>query len=192
MKQEKYRILVRLISGFLCMWPIILYGDTALFFFRPFAESQHHPALNVQRTLRGLCREQSHAIKREDAWRCYADGKVYDPCFVKQYGSQEEAVCAESPWSEKGIKIALEYPVDNATHKTLDMSRTLPWAIELQNGERCLPHDSDEVIDGLAIRYKCNNEALLIGHLQRCKTTWSMLEHKSGRSNTVEIANAWF
>lgn len=31
----------------------------------------------------GQCYEQSHIIIREDAWRCQAEGQLFDPCFVK-------------------------------------------------------------------------------------------------------------
>jgi hypothetical protein len=166
--------------------------DTELKLYRPF-ESVSQSILDGQHALTGVCSQQSQRIKREDAWRCLAEGKVYDPCFIKQYGSHQQALCPQSPWSQEGVLLTLSSPVDNSQHAKLDMSRTYPWGIELVDGEKCLALDEGSYTEGLPIHYQCTNLTQLIGHLQRCKVEWTML-HKAmeGQVDTVVIAKAWF
>ncbi|WP_242602149.1 hypothetical protein [Legionella nagasakiensis] len=174
-------------------WPASLFAnDTELLFYRPFAETSHHPTLIIDRKTSGFCRQQSQLIVREDAWKCMAEGKIYDPCFVKRFGLNDEAVCTESPWSGHGIKITVNYPLDDSMHEKLDISNAYPWAVELVDGEQCLAVTTDDMYDGLNVRYRCNNNTSLIGRIQRCTTTWTMLQRNAQGTSTVQIAKAWF
>ncbi|GGI81540.1 hypothetical protein GCM10007966_07490 [Legionella impletisoli] len=174
------------------IWSSSLFSDTVLHLYRPYAGSEHHPAPKVSEVLDGHCRDQSHHIKREDAWRCYAAGKVFDPCFIKRFSSQHEVICPESPWMNKAVKIRTDTTLDDQSHERLDMALTYPWAVELENGMRCISDDLEEVINGLPVHYRCEDGSFLIGHLQRCKALWSMLNDVHGSPSTVNIAKAWF
>ncbi|AHE67381.1 hypothetical protein [Legionella oakridgensis] len=190
-KNDSTRWIRRLLV--LTMWPAALLAeDTELLFYRPFAETTHHPSLIIGRNVKGHCRQQSQLIVREDAWQCMAEGKMYDPCFVKRFGPNNEAVCTESPWAGQGIKITVDMPLDDRMHKSLDISKAYPWAIELSHGEHCLAVVPTEVYDGLDVHYHCNNEATLFGRIQRCATTWTVLQRTSQGTSTVEITKAWF
>ncbi len=163
--------------------------DTAIRLYRPYANTT--PV--IKKAVQGNCWQQSARIKREDAWRCVADGTTYDPCFVKEHGDHKEAVCPESPWATSNINILLSAPVDNAHHVTLDISQAYPWGVELVNGEKCLAIDQGEMHDGLVVRYRCDSHHVLFGYLQRCKTPWTMLQKQQGGNvETVVIATAWF
>ncbi len=167
-------------------------GDTELSLYRPLTETDTHPAVERVIKKNGQCLTQSERIKREDAWHCEAEGIVYDPCFVAPYGSHLEAICPESPWSHQGVQISVASPLDNSNHQTLDMSRTYPWAIELTNGEKCEAVVTTKEYDGLPVRYRCEKQSELIGHVQRCNSTWKILQHAANGVDTVEIAKAWF
>jgi hypothetical protein len=180
---------------FAILWatPLILIADdTELSLYRPLTDTTNHVPLTVVESKRGECHLQSQLIKREDAWRCVAEGKVYDPCFVPRFGSYLEAFCSESPWSHQGVRITVVAPLDNSQHEALDMSQTFPWAVELINGEKCKAIDINEQYDGLPVRYRCDSQATLIGHVQRCENTWKMLQHASNGVDTVQIKKAWF
>lgn len=166
--------------------------DTELNFYRPLNDTLKHPPIINAPTKTGDCWQQSKLIKREDAWRCKADGAVYDPCFVQLYGAHLEAICPESPWSNRGVKITVAAPLNNNHHEPLDMSRTLPWALELASGERCQAIDTNEQFDGLPVRYRCEQQSALIGHVQRCESMWKILQHAQNKVDTVKIAKAWF
>lgn len=167
-------------------------NDTILKLYRPYGEATDQVMPKVKRSVIGDCFTQSHIIVREDAWRCEAEGKTYDPCFVKAGNNRMEAVCPQSPWVGDSVQIKAVTSLNNEQNIMLDMSRAYPWGMELSNGERCLAMQEKKQYEELPIRYRCTNKNLLIGHLQRCKTTWSMLEKTSQGIVMVEIAKAWF
>ena len=175
------------------LWSTSLFStDTELRLYRPMTQTPNHPQLHIVAKKTGECAEQSHRIKREDAWHCVADNQVYDPCFVQRFGTHLEAVCLYSPWSTKAIQIVVNHPLDETSQETLDMSTTFPWAVELNHGERCYSIESKILYDHLPVRYRCDNEAVLIGHVQRCDPEWKMLQHNAQGISTVEIIKAWF
>jgi hypothetical protein len=167
-------------------------SDTVLKLYRPYGEVTEQIAPIVKQTLSGHCLTQSRLILREDAWRCEAEGKIYDPCFVKAGNNRTEALCPQSPWVGDSVQIMVPTPLNNELHQTLDMSQAYPWGIELSNGERCLAIHSVKLYDEMLVRYRCANQNLLVGHLQRCKNIWSMLEKTPQGVVTVELTRAWF
>ncbi|CAM2861899.1 hypothetical protein [Legionella worsleiensis] len=182
---------VLMVSLFFCSF-LVSAEDTVLKLYRPFGDVVEQIAPVITKKLSGACFTQSKLIVREDAWRCQAHGVIYDPCFVKAGSKKMEALCPQSPWQSDSVLIEVSAPLNNQYHTPLDMSRTLPWAIELTNGEHCQAIDTPEVFDSMPIRYLCDNEHALVGYLQRCKTAWSMLEKTPQGVVTVELSKAWF
>jgi len=176
---------------FFCTF-IVKADDTVLKLYRPFGDVTDQISPTIKISLTGNCFAQSRVIIREDAWRCESEGKIYDPCFVKAGNDRKEAVCPQSPWVGDSVEIVVNSPLNNEQNTTLDMSRTFPWAIELTNGEHCQAIDTNELYDSMPIRYKCTDNNLLFGYLQRCKTAWSMLEKRPEGVVTVTLAKAWF
>ena len=166
--------------------------DTVLKLYRPFGEVTEQAVPVIKNSLTGQCTGQSQLILREDAWRCEAGGKTFDPCFVKAGTKQTEALCPQSPWVGDSVNITVNAPLDNEQHQTLDMSQAYPWGVELANGERCLAMSSNETYDQMPVRYRCTNKNRLVGHLQRCKNVWSMLEKTPEGVVTAELVKAWF
>lgn len=165
-------------------------NDTVLKLYRPFGEVVEQVAPVVKTRMVGECDTQSQLILREDAWRCLAKGRVFDPCFVK--AGARQAICPQSPWAADSVQIDMNDSLNNEHHIPLDMSRAYPWAVELVNGEQCQAVSSSEVYDAMPVRYRCGNSNMLIGYLQRCKTTWSMLEKTPKGVVTVEFRKVWF
>jgi hypothetical protein len=177
---------------FFCCPFVVEAADTVLKLYRPYGEVENQVAPIIKKSVLGHCSTQSHVILREDAWRCKSEGTIYDPCFVKAGEHRTEAVCPQSPWVGDSIQIKVSTPLNNELNQGLDMSQAYPWGIELSNGERCLAIDSKKLYDEMPIRYRCANKNLLVGHLQRCKSVWSMLEKRSEGIITVELVKAWF
>lgn len=182
----------RVLVVMLCFCSFVAADDTVLKLYRPFGEVTAQAPLIVKSKLFGRCIGQSQLIVREDAWRCEAGGRVYDPCFVKSGGNKKKAVCPQSPWTGDSVQVSVPSPLNNERHIGLDMSRAFPWAIELANGEYCQAIDPNSVYDGMPVRYRCSGTNVLIGYLQRCKAVWSMLEKTPGGVDTVELIKAWF
>ena len=185
------RIIVYLLviySGLLCAKE-----ETKISYYRPYAKTNKHPEPFITATHIGKCNLQSARIKRKDAWHCKSeDGLIYDPCFSKRFGSTSTVICPRTPWSANSIQLTLTTPLDNRFHVGLDMSRTAPWAIALSTGERCMSIKSTAQMDGLQVTYQCKEGGVLLGEVQRCATTWSILKHDNLGLSMVEIANAWF
>lgn len=171
---------------------VVAADETVLRLYRPFGDVTEQASPQVKEKIYGECYSQSQLIVREDAWRCSAKGHVYDPCFVKSGPNRTEALCPQSPWSGESVLITVTQPLNNENNKTLDMSRTYPWGIELTNGEHCHAINSGKIYDEMPVRYRCTNKNYLVGHLQRCKSTWSMLEKTPQGVVTVELSKAWF
>ncbi len=139
----------------------------------------------------GDCVEQSHTIKREDAWRCRQNSTIYDPCFVQQGGGSGKAVCFQSPWDRHALTLAFAKAHNNYAFETLDISKTDPWGVELANGIKCQATASSKEIE--PVKYRCSNNTVLFGHLQRCNPEWSILQKDSfGHVTTATIEQAWF
>ncbi len=178
---------------FVILWSMAVFAeDTELNLYRPTTDVTEHLPIEIVAKKSGECFQQSQLIKREDAWRCVAEGNVYDPCFANPAGPSLDAICAEMPWSNKGIQISVATPLENKRHESLDMSRTFPWAMELANGEKCQAIDTTAQYDGLPVRYQCDRNSELIGHVQRCESQWKMLQHAANGVDTVRITRAWF
>ncbi|BCA96470.1 hypothetical protein TUM19329_28310 [Legionella antarctica] len=182
---------VLLVLLFFCSF-LVSADDTVLKLYRPYGEVTDQTVPVVKNKISGQCTTQSQLILREDAWRCMADGKIFDPCFVKPSNSKTEVICPQSPWVSDSVQIEVGSPLENENHVTLDMSRVYPWGIELANGEHCEAIEPNEVYDSMPVRYRCSNQNILIGHLQRCKATWSMLAKTSEGIVTVYLKKAWF
>ncbi len=170
---------------------IVLAEDTVLKLYRPFGEDGEQKKI-ITRQIEGQCDVQSKIILREDAWRCQANGQIFDPCFVKSSPKQTSLLCPSSPWASDAIQINVPVPLNNEDHQTLDMSRTFPWAIELVNGDRCLGVELGKTYDSMPIRYHCSNNNILFGTIQRCNPLWSILEKTPSGVVTSDLKKAWF
>lgn len=179
---------------FVMLYPILsMANDTQLNLYRPFAESTKHGPISIIETMRGDCLQQSERIQREDAWRCISHlGRTYDPCFSKRFDSEARVVCPVSPWSGKSIQLILNKPLDDREQRSLDMSRTMPWAYELTNSEHCISVASDQMYDGVQVHYRCSQSTVLLGDAHRCSSNWSILEHNESGTAVADIAVAWF
>ena len=165
---------------------------TQLHLFRPMTETPHQPNVTIKDIKAGECTEQSRRISREDAWRCVVNEAIFDPCFVNPFGDRLTAICIDSPWSIKATQINVSYLLDNHNHATLDMSRALPFALELTNHEKCLRVESKEILDGLPVNYHCDSGSLLIGPVLRCQSEWTVLQAKKEGVSSSRIIRAWF
>lgn len=178
--------------SFLMSHPCSAAADTVLKLYRPFGEVINQVAPVVKAVLSGDCLAQSSLILREDAWRCEAGGRVYDPCFAAMAAKQVSVKCLQSPWSEEAVQINLSHPLDNKNHVALDMSQAFPWGIELLNGEYCIAVQPTQFYDSMPIRYHCATEHYLMGYIQRCSPVWSMLEKTPKGVVSRKFKKAWF
>lgn len=166
--------------------------DTQLKLYRPYGEAEGQIVPRATITLQGQCSEQSQLIVREDAWRCIADQKIYDPCFSQENPTLHTLICPSTPWTEDSVQIEVTGPLNEEQRVSLDMSRTFPWAIELHNGARCIAVTPGQLYDSMSVRYQCSGDNQLLGYVQRCKPEWTMLEKTAEGVRTVSLKKVWF
>tara|TARA_Y100000588_G_C14114328_1_gene864415 strand:- start:633 stop:1223 length:591 start_codon:yes stop_codon:yes gene_type:complete len=174
--------------------PSLSISATLLKYFQPDSEIL---ALNHQENHhveKGFCREPSDLIHRVDAVRCYVNQHIYDPCFIHPHKENNTALCVDTPWSKHQINIQLTSSIRADKSVNLDMSKDFPWAVILsKNNLKCdAYHDKNKLIDGMSVRYRCEDTSLLVGSLQRCDPNWSILRYVSGSFHHEEIKVAWF
>lgn len=178
--------MLRSLFYFLLMCPLLGYAQpTELNFYRP---AINHNLVSIK----GNCLQQSERVKREDAWRCVAEGKTYDPCLAKTAGIQSQVICPLSPWGSKGIEISVQQPLNYQDHQPLDMSRGFPWAVELVNGERCMAVDPGKMVEELPLRYQCDHGVVLLGTISRCTPTWKITRRSGNEISEGVISRVWF
>ncbi len=162
--------------------------DTELNYYRPYSQ----PEMVVSQKVKGHCDEESLLSQREDAWVCQAEGKVYEPCFAKTQRGARSVLCPASPWQKEAVEIKSAESLDGSLHSSIDMSRGYPWAVELENGLRCLGVRSSERFDNLRVHYHCSDGSQLLGHIQRCSPEWKMLRKSGKQINTILLTRVWF
>ena len=69
------------------------------------------------------------------------------------------------------------------------MSRSMPWAVELIDGTRCLIIGKDK---NKPYRYHCQHQQFLMGNIYRCKGIWEIYLKNQQQYKTAYIKKAWF
>jgi hypothetical protein len=151
-------------------------------------------AVNVANTVSGSCFTGSSAIGRSDAWRCTVGNNLVDPCF--QTGAEQVLCPIGGPWGGTGLLVNL--PANDLSNAVADKdagTRQLPWAIELDNGWKCLGlTGATNVIDGQRLGYGCSNGAGLYGNVHRSSSAWT-IDAAAAHANSIQsepIKQAWF
>lgn len=167
--------------------------ETEINLYRPFAHTNKHAEPTIVLMQKGVCFQQSNKIKREDAWRCRdINNKIFDPCFTEEYESHGKLVCPNSPWDAKSVELHVAHALDNSSFIPLDISKSLPWAIQLKTGEHCIFIESSQTVHGIPVHYQCEKNTQLLGELARCNPLWSIAVFNGNDLGRVEIAIAWY
>ena len=177
----------------------------------PFTPDGLNSGLSVTSTENGACTfDSSIASGRPDAWGCTTDGGVLDPCFENSYLAPDEATevaCLDTPWSTDVVMLTLTAPLarekevsagaGSGAADTADeviQPWDLPWALELENGDRCsLMHGTLVFMAGQVVHYGCENGGMILGETDRGQPVWTVtyLAEGEAASNLVDVVTAW-
>ncbi len=182
-------------------WLIILCGlfistqlsawETKLILYRPFIRL-NEGLLQIKHKVDSQCFKPSEKIIRQDAWSCETNSEILDPCFINAAGDSSQMLCPQSPWQSSAILLNVPSLNHFNLHTEMDMSKQLPWAVELENGTHCLRTHKSGYIDNLPVNYQCQNHQQLIGGIQRCKEQWTSLLASQEDIDEVRIKKVWF
>lgn len=135
-------------------------------------------------------------LNRSDAYRCWAGQTVADPCFYLP--NRDFYACYRTPWSKTN------YSVDTIEHAfyldkppakfpaSVREDWSIPWAIELESGDKCIRLESKNVEYPTGTTYFCE-EGWLFGIPEFGSQPWRIeFQLPEERTfETVAIATVW-
>ena len=126
------------------------------------------------------------------AYRCFTDNNfIFDPCYEDP--TSVSVVCVRSPWATTAAR------VDVGGLPSLAGIKHYPWALELQDGSKCVAvQGARGSVDGKVIRFNCGGDQtfgpLVIGDIDRSRAAWNATvvrdESGAGRKR-VGVTTAW-
>ncbi|HEY9845053.1 MAG TPA: hypothetical protein V6D03_02550 [Candidatus Caenarcaniphilales bacterium] len=168
---------------------------TQIRIFTPFNTGGLNIGLAVTDRAQGTCMGGSlAAATRPDAWRCSAGNRIYDPCFENTLGNRNVLACAEPPWTANVVLLRLTAPLPTNNNRA-DRSKTLPWALELANGQRCtLLTGATGLIAGMRVNYGYADGSSVVGNSERTQPLWKVFfqSQRSLSLDYTEVVVAWF
>lgn len=171
-------------------------ASTHIKLFTPYGSAGLSKALSASQTADGNCFAGSLAdSSRTDAWRCTAGNVIHDPCFQNVMGDATSVACARSPWDAKVTALRLTSPLPSAQRQETSRDKTMPWALELANGDHCaLLTGATAPIAGMRINYGCPGGGLVAGDIDHGQPVWRVFYQKEGAASLdqVGIAVAWY
>lgn len=163
-------------------------ADTDVVLYRPFSQAPGQATLKSSSAIKGECLTHSRKSPRDDAWRCIAKGKIFDPCFVRTYVKRNQVVCPDAPWSERATTIELSEHLPQPEMHLLDTFKQQPWIIELSNGDKCFFNKKQG-----QTQFQCQQQGSIIGDIQRCKDTWQVqYQALNQQSEHTTINRVWY
>ena len=163
----------------------------------PFGANGLSIGLAVTEKLNGTCFAPSIASSsRPDAWRCSSGNGILDPCYQRILGDEKQLACpVGGPWPANVVLLTLTQPLPSEPRKEVSRDSTLPWAIELANGQRCtLFTGATAPVAGMRINYGCPGGFQVVGDIDRSHAMWRVFSQgeKSIALEQVDVAVAWF
>ncbi|GMA14167.1 hypothetical protein E5F05_02955 (plasmid) [Deinococcus metallilatus] len=146
----------------------------------------------------GSCFAASVATSaRPDAYRCSAGNAILDPCFAS-LGDRAPLACSRDPWSANAVLLTVNkaLPSNAKLAADPDYARSMPWALELANGQRCtLLTGATAPVAGLRINYGCPDGGVVAGGIDRTLPLWRVFYQTGNRSlslTQVGVNVAWY
>jgi hypothetical protein len=119
-------------------------------------DSAGNLTVDVADVASGKCWTSSIADPARGAYRCFSGNKILDPCFAPSGKPGSSVACLADPWSD-ALVLHLTEPLPKVT----SIARTTrPWALELDNGVRCVASTGMvPSVGGVNLAFRCTNGA---------------------------------
>lgn len=167
-------------------------NDTIVRMYRPFTEGGAGSTLAPEARVSARCDTQSEQVKRGDAWQCQSADTRYDPCFAYPKTEGKVLVCPLSPWHSDATIIDALSVHSNQSFDGIDMNKGKPWAVELDNGLRCLAVEGAKMYRQQPVTFVCRGNQMLLGKLHRCKSEWTVLWSDGQTLDLRAVKEVWF
>jgi pimeloyl-ACP methyl ester carboxylesterase len=112
------------------------------------------------------------------AYRCFASGGIYDPCWLDTADpAQDSVLCQEEPWATRVVRLTVPGGgLPAFTGPPIPVDLNYPWGVELADGEQCIAvQGTHGEFDGKIIDYSCggNGDHVLLRTLDRSSRMWT-------------------
>ncbi|MCB1828082.1 MAG: hypothetical protein KDH94_06610 [Coxiellaceae bacterium] len=158
------------------------------------AEGLNHN-IKITKTLHGECWTTSQSDQsRPNTWRCQAEQKIYDPCFVNPVRHNNQVICITDPWNNNAVELTLDNALPSNQAARFNHQSAQPWALELANGNHCTLITGPSLhVAGMATAYQCKS-AVLVGKIDKNHEQWTIfyLENNSLFMKQMPILAAWY
>lgn len=163
----------------------------------PFGPAGLSIGMAVTEKVNGSCFTGSIASpSRPDAWRCSSGNGILDPCYQRILGDEKQLACpVGGPWPANVVLLTLTQPLPSEPRKETNRENTLPWALELANGQHCtLFTGATAPVAGMRINYGCPGGFQVVGEIDRGQPVWRVFfqGEKTIALEQVDVAVAWF
>lgn len=103
--------------------------------------------------------------------------------------------CAESPWDREIVLVQTRQPLVAAQAEP-DLEEGLPWALELEGGQRCvILSGATTSVAGMRLNYDCGaGEGNVVGEPDRTDALWEVFFVPEGSAELaqVSVVVAWY
>jgi hypothetical protein len=143
--------------------------------------------LQTLEPLEGVCLDFSATSNRLDAHRCFSEEYVLDPCFSS--APKATTVLCPSLLSSAGADFLLEVTSFRSLDRLLpdegpeppvsglegDVATITPWAIELEDGNRCVfTSGASWVVSDTRLNFVCD-KGIALGMPETSTSTWTII-----------------
>lgn len=171
-------------------------ASTQIKLITPFQNGHLGIGVAVTQQGNGKCFAASAASpSRPDAWRCSMGNSILDPCLQNVMGNASILACPDKPWSANVVLLTLTSPLPSEPRKIPERRDTMPWALELANGQHCtLFTGATAPIAGMRINYGCPGGFVVVGDVDRSLPVWRVFwqGEKSISLDQTEVVVAWY
>lgn len=166
------------------------FTETQLELYVPYEGSELVKSLTIQQRLKGTC-TTSLIDKRKGAWRCMAGGNVYDPCFMSPKAGI--FACTQTPWN-KSITLVTAQDYPKTSFKTFSLATTEPWGLELVDHRCILITESNGLLHGLPMKYKCGHDNYILGEIDKTYKIWQvkLSNLNNPKIKRLQVITAWY
>jgi hypothetical protein len=163
----------------------------------PFGPAGLSIGMAVTEKASGSCFAGSVASpSRPDAWRCSSGNGILNPCYQRILGDERQlARPVGGPWPANAVLLTLTQLLPSEPRKEVSRDNTLPWALELANGQRCTMFTGATApVAGTRINYGCPGGSQVVGEIDRSQPVWRAFfqGEKSIALEQADVAVAWF
>lgn len=170
-------------------------GRTEVRLFQPFTLEGLANGLRPSKRIVGTC-QGSLLSARPDAWRCFEENLIHDPCFESPFSAVEIGLaCVEGPWDKSIEMMQPSQPLAYESSPPVKLLDRTPWALVLEDGTRCsILGGATALVAGMRLNFACTDGRYVVGDPDRGESLWMVFVSREGDPQIIRVPVivAWY